>query len=279
MTNRISELTAAQEAKLTPYEQKWTDIGLSTKPANRPKAEAAVRALYSQEGLDGKKLEIVWFDSPMAIVQHLAGQDIVADFCYGSHDAGWLSFYSFMREQLSLVKETDDLMPLMQLAQSCGWFAPYEHMCFMSERHSILNLDEQGRLHCLTGPALAYPDGEALYAFRGTLVPEAWILAPDTVPVSLALTHPNVEERNALALILGWDKVLADTAMVTIEDSGDPQLGVLVSAIGRKFLRVRCPTERDAILAVPQECETVLAAQAFVNGVTEAQIMALRVRT
>jgi hypothetical protein len=61
------------------------------------------------------------------------------------------------------------------MVENAGWFVPHEGVCWLSERPEMLNTDEQGRLHCATGPALRYPDGWEVYAWKGAPVPE-WIV-------------------------------------------------------------------------------------------------------
>lgn len=51
MRKRIESLTDEQIAKFPEYVKRWTDIGLCTDPADRPRAEAAVRKCYPAIGL------------------------------------------------------------------------------------------------------------------------------------------------------------------------------------------------------------------------------------
>ena len=60
---RIEHLTDEQRACFPEFVDKWTRIGLSTEPADRPRAEAAILAMYKQAGLP--KPEIVWCGSPV----------------------------------------------------------------------------------------------------------------------------------------------------------------------------------------------------------------------
>src|SRR5215471_18380124 len=53
------ELTEAQLARVPEFADRWTKIGLCTEPADRPRAEAAIREMYRQGGLD-PPAKIVW---------------------------------------------------------------------------------------------------------------------------------------------------------------------------------------------------------------------------
>src|SRR6267154_2609894 len=65
--SRIEELTEAQRERIPEFVDRWTKIGLCTDPADRPRAEAAIRDMYRQGGLDPPKA-IVWCGSPLAQV-------------------------------------------------------------------------------------------------------------------------------------------------------------------------------------------------------------------
>jgi len=65
MTPRINALTAEQSALLPQVRDEWLAVGLSTQPADRPTAEAGVRAAYQAAKLTPPRA-IVWLDSPWA---------------------------------------------------------------------------------------------------------------------------------------------------------------------------------------------------------------------
>lgn len=59
----IEKLTPKQEAQISVWQNQWLKYGLCTKPADRPKAEAALRGMLSRAGLADR--EITWCTSPM----------------------------------------------------------------------------------------------------------------------------------------------------------------------------------------------------------------------
>ena len=61
---KIELLTPEQTAKLAEWSDKWTAIGLSTEPANRPEAERAIVMAYAAAKLPPPR--IVWCDSPLS---------------------------------------------------------------------------------------------------------------------------------------------------------------------------------------------------------------------
>jgi hypothetical protein len=252
----IKQLTPEQIARFPEFINKWTRVELSCEPADRPRAEAAIRSMYEAGGLPPPE-KIIWFDSPMAMfveykktnnrsvrntvrntvwnavygavhdavgnsafgaVYNAVGSivwdavrnavdSIVWDtfvssttdgVIHGSCEAHWLVKYDYYREVLGLVKETDKLVGLFELAKSCGWIIPCEkicydseqyngrithhnisdHICYASERHNILNRDSKGKLHCEDGPAISYPDGWGVYIDHGVVVPEKVVMDP-----------------------------------------------------------------------------------------------------
>ena len=65
MTARIEQLTEEQTARFSEFREQWLEIGLSTEPADRPRAEAGVNLAYEAAGLKPPSL-VIWLDSPMA---------------------------------------------------------------------------------------------------------------------------------------------------------------------------------------------------------------------
>ena len=98
----------------------------------------------------------------------------------GLHDAPWLAYYDFFSriglDPLSLVA------PLMNLARSgAGWWWEFSKVAIVTSAPYLLNRDAENRLHCEHGPALAYPDGWAVWAIHGVRAAERVITAPQTL--------------------------------------------------------------------------------------------------
>ena len=436
---RIEHLTDKQLARFPEFVDKWTRIGLSTEPADRPRAEAAILAMYKQAGLP--KPEIVWCGSPMgnalawasvrasvrdsvgasvgasvwASVRDSVGasvwasvgasvwasvggvrdsvRDSVGDSVgasvgasvwasvrdsvgasvgasvwasvgggqragqrggqragqrggqragqragqpacgtqragqrvrdsvrasvrdsvrasvwasvrasvYGQHDAHWLGYYDFFREAVGMTEETQKAMPLTQLAQSAGWAIPCEHICFVSERHTTLERDDKGRLHCLTGPAVRYPDGWSIYAVHGVRVPENVVTRPEQITVTAINAERNSEIKRVMIERFGWDRWSTECGAVVIDH--DDRWGTLKRADDMLFLEVvNGSAEPDGsfrryVLPIDDECRplpdpesgddefgepqelTALNAVASTYGMTGKEYAGLHVRT
>src|SRR5271154_1391473 len=63
---KVDALTPEQTARFPEFIKKWTDIGLCTAAADRPRAEAAIRTMYERAGLTLPK-RIVWCGSPLSM--------------------------------------------------------------------------------------------------------------------------------------------------------------------------------------------------------------------
>lgn len=299
----ITSLTIEQEGRFKEYVDKWTALGLSTEPANRSEAEAAIKLAYECAKLEPPK-KFVWCDSPLSLhlVYELAKrpskgrtiEDIrktlseiknasLSGQLYGSHDAGWLSFYDYFREVCSLEKETELLQGLTKLAQHAGWCIPCQDVCFLSERHNVLNRDDQGRLHCEDGPAVAYPDGFEIYSWHGIEIPAEWITRKGHLTAETVLNWSNIEQRRCAAEIIGWDKVLEQLSPQVL-DQATPSIGTLLrvdlpGSPGEKFLKVQCGTGRTFVLAVPQHVTSAIEANAWTYDVPVEVIQELEART
>ena len=296
---KIDTLTTEQTAKLSEYREKWLKIGLSCAPLDFEAAkDAAIRA-YAVAGL-APPTRFYHMSSPvgaaiLAAVLQLKNQvraqvgdqvwdqvwdqvgdqvrdqvldqvgDQVLDQVYGSHDAHWLGFYDFFATECHIA-DAERLRPLMDLAQACGWWAPYQDAVIFQDRHSILRRDDQHRLHCETGPAVAYPDGYRLFFWHGTAVPGHWITHKSDLLPEAVLRTANVEQRRAGCEILGWERILNELRAVEIDANPNPQIGTLLEvdlpdAGKERFVRVKCGTGRMFALPVPPDIQTALEAQ------------------
>jgi hypothetical protein len=195
---------------------------------------------------------------------------------YGQHDANWIGFYDYFRNECGLNEETENLQGLTKVCENSGWFLPHENIVWISERHQVLKTDDLGRLHCENGPALSYPDGWSIYAWHGVRIPKEWIEDKNSITPSIALTWKNTEQRRAAIEIVGWDNVLQQLNPRTIDKDNDPQIGELIEvkhqSIGEKperFLRVQCGTGRYFSIPCPPEMKTALQANAWTWGLKD----------
>lgn len=86
---------------------------------------------------------------------------------FGSMDAAFLAFLDY--GSLAGFKLID-IEGLVRVANSAGWWWPYQDLCIVTERPTKLFLNKQGKLHRTGGYALEYADGWGVYALNGEIV-------------------------------------------------------------------------------------------------------------
>nr|WP_107082627.1 hypothetical protein [Streptomyces resistomycificus] len=127
---------------------------------------------------------------------------ILLDAVLGQHDAPWLAAFP-----------TDDgpLEGLAAVCRSAGWWWPFARVAVVCERPVALHRDEAGRLDQGDGPALAYPDGFALYAWRGMPVPADFLARLPSLDPERIRAEENAELRRVMLEYYGYDRYLADS--------------------------------------------------------------------
>jgi hypothetical protein len=161
----------------------------------------------------------------------------------------------------------------MQLAEHCGWWAPYQGCVILQDRPCKILFDDQKRLHCEDGPAIEYRDGLAVYSWHGVRVPREWI-TDKSLDAKTAIKWDNMEQRRAACEIVGWNNILNELNANSIDKNPNPFVGELLEVnipdVGwEKFLRVKCGTSREFALPVPPDMERASQAQAWLNFTTE----------
>lgn len=286
----IKKLTPEQQAQFPAYVERWTKIGLSTERMDRDKAIAAVKQAYVLAGLK-EPTRFYFTKSPKDAVKFIkenlapkmSATDIVSSMIYGAHDAAWLSFYSFFKEQCGLTV-CDHLDGLINLAQHSGWLNVFEDVVVFQEKPATIRFDDQNRLHCETGPAIEYEDGYALYAWHGVTIPAEWIVKRSELTPQAALAVENTEQRRAACEIVTWARILRELNATVIDADEDPMIGTLVQVhipqIGReKFLKVLCGTGREFAIPVPPSMKKALEANAWTFDLDGDTLRQLEVRT
>ena len=175
--------------------------------------------------------------------------------CWGQHEAGYMSWCAYFRNEVGLKNETNKIQGLLEISQSAGWFWPHENICWITERPSLLKRDERGRLHCEDGPALQYPDGWSIYRFHGVSIPEWVINNPEKINSRSIEEEKNAEVRRVMVERYpgGLEKYLTDSGA---EEIARDDFGILYRKQEKDdepiwAVKVCCPTtQRDYFLGV-----------------------------
>ncbi|MEU1666179.1 DUF6745 domain-containing protein [Streptomyces sparsogenes] len=130
------------------------------------------------------------------------------DAVLGQHDAPWLAAVA---EDGDAGADAGELAGPAAVARAAGWWWPYERAVVIAERPLELHRDEAGRLDRGDGPALAYPDGFALYAWRGMPVPAAFLEQLSQLTAERIRTEENAELRRVMLEHYGYDRYLEES--------------------------------------------------------------------
>ena len=304
---KITSLTPEQSAQMKGWADKWIEIGLSTEPADFELATDAAMQAYDLIG--NKRPQVVLTAaSPfaatlmgaVAVAQLSAGVPVTADavsedqarqilkqaakqsnselkdVLYNSGIsslwAGFASFATFFRDVCGLNDPVfvKNLKINEDLVRSCGWTWWHEDVVVISDRPKSIKRDDEGRLHCETGPSIEYRDGWALYNWHGVAIPKDWVTGRKPTAKE-ALTWENIEQRRCACEIIGWANILAELKSRVIDQDDDAEIGTLLEVnlpdSGKeRFLQVRCGTGRTFAIPVPNSVKTALEANAWTYG-------------
>ncbi|MGW6419867.1 DUF6745 domain-containing protein [Streptomyces sp. NPDC055055] len=125
---------------------------------------------------------------------------LLLDAVLGQHDAAWLAAFD---------GHGDRLAGLAAVAAHAGWWWPYEDVAVLCERPVELHRDEAGRLDRGDGPALAFPDGFALHAWRGMQVTAGFLAGLVDLTPERIRDEENAELRRVMLEHYGYDRYLA----------------------------------------------------------------------
>jgi len=211
---------------------------------------------------------------------------------------GWTAWLTAYRDRINPTTPLDvpagtwDKLSAWEAANSAGHWWPTRDFVIVADLPTAIHLEQVGprgwgshRLHCETGPALAY-DGWGVYAWHGVRVPADLIEAGWSTDRILA--EPNAEIRRCAIERMGWDEFVTAAGLTQVGDAaadpGNPghtlTLHDVPSAIYgepvRVLLCVNGTVERDGTrrrfgLTVPATCRTPIEAAAWTYDLTPQQ--------
>ncbi len=206
--------------------------------------------------------------NPLIVRAHRVVSALVERAALGAMNLGRSAVLDFCAETPGL-ELAGAAASLGRVTSLVGLWWPFRTCAIVSERQVRIERDGEGRLHAESGPALAHPDGWAIWSWHGLRVPREAIEEPVTVERILA--ERNVElrrvflERFGLARFLetgGGELIHADRCGQLFEiDTGDREPVMVV--------RVKNSTpEPDGhfkhyVLRVPPAMETARQAVAW----------------
>ncbi|MCF6521649.1 hypothetical protein HOY81_00810 [Streptomyces sp. JJ36] len=196
---------------------------------------------------------------------------VLLDAVLGQHDGAWLAAFDDR-------DDAGELDGIAAVARAAGWWWPYERAAVVCERPVELHRDEAGRLDRGDGPALAFPDGFALHAWRGMPVPAAFLDELGTLSPQRIRTEENAELRRVMLEHYGYERYLEESGaepvqrdaagvLWRIELEGDEPL-VMVEVVNST--PEPDGTHRTYWLRVPPRTRTAREGVAWTFGLEEA---------
>ena len=93
----------------------------------------------------------------------------------------WIAFYQYPQKYLGLnYGEFQEILDFWDnVGRACSWWAPYEKICFISDRPCEIHKNKETQLHKDGSPALLFCDGYAVWCLNGVNVPQYLAETPE----------------------------------------------------------------------------------------------------
>jgi hypothetical protein len=156
------------------------------------------------------------------VLRALLGREGFRYIAAGQPELSWLGTFEYLRNVLGLRAETEPLQGLWQVVLNAGWLQPHEHTCWLAERPDLLRGDANDRLHDASGPALRFPDGWTVWAWKGVEVPGWMIERPEEITLEKIDAATNVQVRRCMIEIMTPQRYVAlgGAARVAEDETG-----------------------------------------------------------
>ncbi len=216
----LNELTADQKALKKVVKKEWIDKLTQFSSIDKEKLIRFIEFSYAKIHKPFPKIFIC--SDPLTAVkmaQKMGCKDIHTFHYFGNgYDNGWLAFYDFFARIGILKKSLGKLRQYNDIVE-CGAFA----YIFMDKAviaiapPLFVKRDEKKRMHCETGPALAFPGGRfKSWRWHGARVTEQIILHPETLTKEQILAEKNSEVSRAIAERIGWKEYLLRVGAILV---------------------------------------------------------------
>ncbi|HEY9774852.1 MAG TPA: hypothetical protein V6C81_13905 [Planktothrix sp.] len=253
-------------SEIIPYEDDAEDlrqIGYSF-----PKKQHRLLAIFGQNG------------------QH--PQDTTTILSEMAHDTWWAPWEIADLPLSEVVSSWFGVLPMSQwyqellnttcgLARSATAFLFYENICFVCERPTIIERDQQGRLHSETGAAIRFADGFEIFSWHGVTTPAHIITQPEKLTPPQIENTSNAEIRRIMIERYGVERFILDAGaeLVETDEFGTLYAKYLTGDEPLVMVRVtnKTPnpdgTTSEYFLRVPPSIKTAKAAVAWTFAMQE----------
>lgn len=228
----LEKLTDADRQLLKKYRDEWKLIGMTTDRCDRALAEESITKIYKE--INYEKPQFVWCESPLQ-AQKLINKKLenkkpqyIPTNLLGNQDAFWVAYYLWCRDMKIPMSETQEriLDIWKDITLSCGWWYPYDEICYCCERPTEVHANERGQMDSMTSPAMQYADGWKLYSVRGVAVPAYIIEHPEQITIEKIDAEKNQEIKLIMRDRMGIERYLQESNATLIHMDMIPVGGI-----------------------------------------------------
>lgn len=245
----LEDLTPDQDIVLEQVAAEYLAVLQRGDEVDMNKVRPMLELIYSYYDMKVPEVEIV--DSPEAALmraRELGIKQPYFDWC-GVGDAGWLAHYeAFARIGILNEEEAEDLRKMQAFLHG----GVYDTI-LLDERALLvrfpqeIHTDERGNLHSPAGPAIAWRDGQAEYAWHGVFVSKELIEAPALFTKEQVIGLPT-EHRRAFCEHFGWGRTLELLQCALVDTWADPKTDLkyeLYEGPDEKIINKQSPPLQD----------------------------------
>jgi hypothetical protein len=201
----------------------------------------------------------------------------------------WCSRVDFCIAELGCDCDSSLWNAVQILVGSCSTILPRELFCFISDRPTELQFDQQHRLHAEASPAVAFGDDVGGYFIHGVHLPNEYgERHPHQWRSEWVLTETNAERRRVLIQGIGYGRLCQELNTKTIDTWREytllwvevPTLAYVnnqqVKEDAMLLLKMTCPsTNHIHVLRVPPNTGSARAAAKWVNWDIDPEAFAI----
>lgn len=214
------------EALIEKIKSYWINFALhsGSKIADLESLRGYVDWLYELNGYNPPK-DIYIVHSPRELKQktaELLGHDVPSDHSSRglTQDGGWTAFYEFY-EHVG-VDQGQDFKTWIEFLKCGVWDSIFcDEAAIICTRPQAVHLDDEGRLHNTTGPAVEWANGDKYYLITGITVPKEWVEDPSSITAKTILEQRNVELRRILLSLKGLEAFAKEANSEVIDQDID----------------------------------------------------------
>lgn len=271
----IEELTDEQNHLMATIAIEYEQKALSGDYSYNPQIiQSGIDFIYSLADL--KAPEIIICSSPADIVdQAKIEKGSTFDDLGSGYDSGWTAFYDFF-ERIGIEFDKDwNFKIWKEFILNSGVFASalYENVAFVCIRPCLVKRNENGDLHCVDGPAIAWQDGYCEYALNGVWMEKEIVMTPaEEIDPEIILKEKNAEIKREIVRKIGVERICEKLKAESIDKMDNYELLMLDLGDGRSrpYLKMKNPSLDGVyhIEGVEPKIKTVKEALAWRNGQT-----------